>query len=161
MQRSITTLAAITLLFGTSLAYAADEKDGRIALTSEEIQWKAHFDNLPEVKMAYLEGDPAKAGPFTIRAKMPAYYQVGPTTLTHKKTITVLWGTLYFDFGDKMDKRKARKFSAGSFILIPANTPYYRFTRERGAILQVHGEGPHTFHFINDGTKTGPYKEKN
>lgn len=158
MRKIVTTLLASSLILSGGMSYAASQA-GKVMLTAQQIQWKDPYVKLPSgIKMATLEGNPTKSNPYTIRFQYSPHYQVAPLSVPNKETITVISGTIYFAFGDKQDKRKAHKLTAGSFVVVPANTATYRFTREEGAVLQMHGEGPRTVTFVKDGGETGPYK---
>jgi quercetin dioxygenase-like cupin family protein len=158
MKKIITSLLASSLIMGIPITHAADTS-GKVMKTPQQIQWKEPYVKIPgEVKMAYLQGDPKKAGPYTIRIKFPPHYQVAVHSLPKNETMTVLSGTLFFAFENKQDKRKAHKLAAGSFVIEPANTPYFRFTRDEETIIQVQGEGPRTITFSKDGGTTGPAK---
>src|SRR5438045_3545287 len=48
-----------------------------VMVTPSELKWTDGPPSLPAgAKMAVLEGDPAMAGPFTMRVKMPAGYKI-------------------------------------------------------------------------------------
>src|SRR6516162_2305616 len=80
------------------------------------IEWKAGPAALPPgAKMAALEGDPTKEGPFVVRFQFPEGYHV--PTHTHPKTerVTVISGAIYLATGESLDRSNAKKLSAGSF----------------------------------------------
>src|SRR2546425_13215234 len=59
------------------------------------IQWKDGPAALPSgAKLAVLEGDPAKEGPFTIRLTLPAGFKVPPHWHPNIEHTTVISGTL-------------------------------------------------------------------
>src|SRR5437879_7213440 len=66
----------------------------------DEIQWGAPPPFLqPEAQFAVIEGDPSKAGVYTIRAKMPDGYKIQPHWHPTAENVTVLSGTLKVGMG--------------------------------------------------------------
>ena len=74
-----------------------------------------------------MEGDPAKAGPFTMRLKLPANYTVPPHWHPGVEHVTVLSGSFYMGLGDVFDESKARKLPVGGFALMAIGTTTFRF----------------------------------
>ena len=62
---------------------------------------------------------------------------------------TVISGTLYVGYGDKLDPAKLKALPAGSFHTEPAELPHFLVTKEEGAILQVTGTGTSGTTFID------------
>jgi hypothetical protein len=63
---------------------------------AETIEWKAGPAALPAgAKMAVLEGDPAKEGPFVVRFQFPDGYHIAPHTHPKTERVTVISGSLY------------------------------------------------------------------
>ncbi len=74
-------------LIGWSFVHAQGEKKMQsqaiqpkhVMITPDDIKWVDAPPSVPPgAKMAVLEGDPAKPGPFTMRIKFPADYKVPP-----------------------------------------------------------------------------------
>ena len=58
------------------------------------IEWKDGPAALPPgAKMAVLEGDPTKEGPFVVRFQFPDGYHVAPHTHPKTERVTVISGT--------------------------------------------------------------------
>jgi quercetin dioxygenase-like cupin family protein len=72
-----------------------------------------------------LEGDPAKEGPFTMRALLPDGYSVPPHTHPAVEHITVISGTFNIGMGEKFDKSAAQAMPAGSFGRWPAGMKHF------------------------------------
>src|SRR5688572_7863997 len=67
-----------------------------------DTKWIDGPASLPKgAKMAVLEGDPAKEGPFVFRVKIPDGYRVPPHTHPKVERITVIQGTLNIGMGEK------------------------------------------------------------
>ena len=117
--------------------------------TPAAIQWKDGPAALPPgSKMAVLEGDPAKEGPFTIRLSWPAGYKVPPHSHPNIEHTTVISGTLNLGMGDKFDETKGNKLPAGSFSFLPPKTNHFPWTEE-GCVIQVHSIGPWGIVYVN------------
>jgi len=102
----------------------------------------------PGFQFGVLEGDPTKAVPFTFRVKFPPNFQEPPHYHSYTQHVTVISGTYYSGRGDKFDREKMDALPAGSFMVIPANTPHYAWTTEE-TVTQVHGVGPAGTTYVN------------
>lgn len=137
---------AIALL-SVSLAGQAAEP-GVVALTPSEMKWSSQGGlALPGLEQAILIGDPTKPGPYTIRLKFPAGFKVAPHTHTDSREITILSGTWYTGYGEKVDEKALKKLPAGSFYTEPAGVPHYVEIREP-TLIQVSGIGPSGRKFV-------------
>ena len=99
-------------------------------------------------QMTVIDGDPAKAGPFVIRAKFPAGFKVMPHWHPTDESVTVISGTLAAGMGEKWDDAAMKTFTAGAFARMPKKTPHYVQAKEE-TIVQVHGTGPFTLTYVN------------
>src|SRR6266568_6182600 len=80
------------------------------------IEWKAGPAALPPgAKMAVLEGDPTKEGPFTMRVLLPDGFSIPPHIHPAVEHITVISGTFNFGMGEKFDKSATQAMPAGTF----------------------------------------------
>jgi hypothetical protein len=144
-------LAAIVLLSSTP----ASAQQPVVAFTPAEIQWGDGPAVLPRgVKTASLQGSPAQSGPFTIRLKLPAGYKLGPHWHPRDEIVTVLSGTVYFGTGETFNPAKGKAYPAGSFVVLPANTPHFTWTKGE-AVIQAHGIGPLDFTYVNPADDPG------
>jgi quercetin dioxygenase-like cupin family protein len=96
---------------------------------------------------AQLIGDPSKPGPYTIRLKFPAGFKVAPHTHPDSREVTVLSGTWYTGYGEKVDVANLKELPAGSFYTEPANIAHYVEIREP-TMIQVSGIGPSGRKFV-------------
>src|SRR5262245_60019369 len=77
---------------------AADARtDPAIAVFSpESLKWADAPPVLPGgAKVAVLEGDPAKEGPFVMRVKLPDGYRIPPHTHPKQERVTVISGLFF------------------------------------------------------------------
>lgn len=74
------------------------------------IEWKAGPAALPTgARMAVLEGDPTKEGPFVVRFQFPEGYHIPPHTHPKTERVTVISGVLYLATGEALDLAAAQK----------------------------------------------------
>src|SRR5438874_1080157 len=95
-------------------------------ISPSEIQWGDAPPSLPAgAKMAVLDGDPTKAGSFTIRLKSPAGYRIPPHTHPTAERGTVISGSFKIGMGDKLDDASAHEMGPGSFVVLPAGMKHF------------------------------------
>jgi quercetin dioxygenase-like cupin family protein len=102
----------------------------------------------PGAKMAVLEGDPTKEGPFVVRFQFPAGYHVPPHTHPKTERVTVISGTLYLAAGEALDRNSAKSLPAGSFGFWPAGMKHTAWS-EGETVIQLHGIGPWQINYVN------------
>lgn len=115
----------------------------------DQLQWSDAPPALPKgAKVAVLDGDPFKPGPYVIRLKMPPGYKVPPHWHSKAENVTVIMGMLSLGMGDTLDEKKADTLRPGGFHAIGAQVHHYAYSKG-GAIVQIHGEGPFDITYIN------------
>ena len=148
-------LAAVLLSSWIGAAGGNDEKThsggdkGHVMLRPDALKWGPAPPALPSgARFAVLAGDPTKALPFTIRAKMPDGYKVPPHWHPTDENVTVLKGTLMVGRGETFDAAKAEALPAGSYMRMPKMMRHFAFAKGE-TIIQVHGMGPFEITYIN------------
>jgi mannose-6-phosphate isomerase-like protein (cupin superfamily) len=123
-----------------------------VMITPDECVWKDGPPSLPPgAKVAALEGDMAAAGPFTVRAILPAGYRIPAHFHPADEHVTVLSGSLHMGLGDKLDTSKGRVLPRGGFAVMPAGVHHFAWTDEKTE-LQIHGVGPWGITYIDPAT---------
>ena len=113
------------------------------------IEWKAGPAAIPPgAKMAVLEGDPTKEGPFVVRFQFPDAYHIAPHTHPKTERVTVISGNLYLATGEMLDRANAKKLPAGSFGYWPAGMKHTAWS-EGETVIQLHGIGPWQINYVN------------
>ena len=113
------------------------------------IEWKAGPAAIPAgAKMAVLEGDPTKEGPFLVRFQFPDGYHIPPHTHPKTERVTVISGTLYLATGEALDRSSAKELPAGSFGYWPAGMKHTAWAGGN-TVIQLHGIGPWQINYIN------------
>lgn len=75
--------------------------------------------------------------------------QLGPHTHPDDRTLTVLSGSWYEGFGDKLDPSNAKLLPLDGFTTIPGNAVHFDIVGSAGAVLQVTGNGPSGTSWLN------------
>jgi quercetin dioxygenase-like cupin family protein len=128
---------------------AGEHQADHIMLVPTDLTWTNGPASLPKgTKSAAVEGDPTKAGAFTMRLKLPANYKVPPHWHPGVEHVTVLSGSFYMGLGEVFDESKARKLPVGGFALMAIGTRHFAFTKEE-ATIQLHGIGPWGITYVN------------
>jgi len=119
-------------------------------ITPTDIKWGDAPPTLPKgAKIAVLQGDPGKAGPFVIRLMAPAgEYKIAPHWHTQDEQLTVISWMLYIGFGDKFSKRAAHALPRGGFHFLPGKEHHYAFSEGR-TVVQISGNGPFDINYID------------
>src|SRR6187399_3200322 len=100
-MRSALTALVLCVLF------ADHAMDGFRVSAPDKLDWKDGPPSLPKgAKIAVLEGDPGKEGPFVFRVKVPDGYRIPPHTHPKMERVTVISGTFKLGMGDKFDQTK-------------------------------------------------------
>lgn len=161
MKTHASVLLAATAALALPAAHAADAA-GSMYMNPDQIKWMDAPPGLPKGgKIAVLEGDPSKPGPYVMRLMAPANYKIAPHWHSKTENLTVISGTFYFAEGDKMEAAHAHAMKAGAYHHLPANTHHYAFSKSP-AVIQIHGDGPFDITYVNaadDPSKAAPGKK--
>lgn len=115
----------------------------------ESMKWQDGPASLPPgAKIAILDGDPNKPGPFVMRFKFPDGYRVAPHTHPKPERVTVISGVLQIGMGEKYDATKTEPMPAGTFGTWPAGMKHYGWFKGE-TVIQLHGEGPWTVNYLD------------
>ncbi len=167
--------------FAASAALAADEPAAKkpahktasmekpVILTPGDVKW----GDAPPIfaagaKMAVLEGNPGKAGQFTVRLQMPDGYKIMPHWHPTVEKVTVISGEFHAGMGDKLQDDGSVTLPVGSFVSLPAHMHHFAWAKGE-TVVQVNGAGPFMLTYVNSADdpsgmqgkkKTTPKKDK-
>jgi quercetin dioxygenase-like cupin family protein len=145
---ALAALPAVTFSLARASAEEAQSPDMRLHPPTT-IEWKAGPAALPPgAKMAALEGDPTKEGPFVVRFQFPDGYHIPPHTHPKTERVTVISGTLFLATGEPLDRGSANQLPAGSFGYWPAGMKHAAWS-EGETIIQLHGVGPWQINYVD------------
>jgi quercetin dioxygenase-like cupin family protein len=115
----------------------------------DKIDWKDGPRSLPAgAKFVVLEGDPAKAGFFAMRARLPDGFRVPPHFHPGVERITVLSGTFHLGSGETFDKSAATALPPGSYSSMQPGMRHFGWAQGE-TIIQVATEGPCGITYVN------------
>jgi arylsulfatase A-like enzyme len=133
----------------TKLSDRSDHGPVGDIITPDNVKWQEGPASLRKgVKMAVMEGDPRKEGPFVLRMKLPDGFRVLPHSHPKDERVTVISGTLYLGMGDKFDEKGAKALPAGSYARTPAGRKHFGWVKGE-TVLQLHGEGPWSIEYVD------------
>jgi ChrR-like protein with cupin domain len=133
----------------TASAPATPATSGKwLIATLKKIAWRPTNLLPPGVQIAVLEGDPSKAGFFTMRLKVPDGYRFPAHWHSDTERVTILSGTLYLGIGDGSNHAAAVPLGAGTYSSMPPRTPHFAWTRGE-TVLQLSSLGPWTLTYVN------------
>jgi hypothetical protein len=117
--------------------------------STDRLNWGPAPPALPAgARVAVVSGDPAKAGPFTIRIDMPPDYAVRPHYHPTTERISVLESTLHLGHGSKWDQQVMKEVPNGAPVTIAAKEPHFVHAASR-ALLEVQSTGPFVITYVN------------
>jgi hypothetical protein len=110
-------------------------------------------------KMAVMNGDPSKAGLFTVQLAMPDGYRIPPHFHPTDEVVEVEEGTFLFGMGDAFDAAKLQAMAVGQKGSVAANM--HHFGQAKGAtVVAVTAMGPFAMTYVNpaDDPRNAPAK---
>jgi quercetin dioxygenase-like cupin family protein len=150
-MRSMLIAFSLTLSAAMAAAQGAPAQGAQhaIVVLPDQLAWGPAPPGLPAgAKVAVVEGNPAEAGPFTMRLSLPNGYRVPPHFHDGVEHVTVMKGTFRVGMGDKYDASALSSLPAGTFAAMQPGTRH--FAEAQGeTILQLHGVGPWKITYIN------------
>ena len=139
-------IAVLFAVIASQVGFSQTKDHGFI--TPNDVTWSPNASLPPGAQAGVLEGDPAKAGPFTLRVKMPDGYRIPPHFHPAVEHVTVIQGTFVMGMGEKVNTDTEKPLAAGSFAFMPAGMRH--FARTQGeTIVQLHGVGPWGITYVN------------
>jgi len=113
------------------------------------LTWGPAPPALPKgARVAVVSGDPAKAGPFTIRVDMPPDYAVRPHYHPTSEQLTVLEGTLHVGHGSKWDEQAMKEAPTGTPVTMAAKEPHFVHAAGR-TLVEIQSTGPFAITYLN------------
>ena len=148
MKRIIPLLVSGLVALCMRGAFAADPPPGWLLDEPTEIEWRVAETLPPGAMVAVLEGDPAQAGFFTMRIKMPDGYRVPPHWHSQQERVTVLAGVLNLGSGSSFDASATKALPAGTYSSMPPQMTHFGWMTGE-TVLQLSTMGPWTITYVN------------
>jgi quercetin dioxygenase-like cupin family protein len=140
-------IGALVLGLAACGAAAADDiPPGAVRITVDELKWRP--GRVPGHEIAPMIGDSRQPGPYVERVKFPANSVSQAHSHPEDRTYTVISGTWYVGYGDKLDPAKLKALPPGSYHTEPANVNHFSVIKEEGVVVQITGSGPTATTFV-------------
>lgn len=143
-------VAVLTVLDAVKTSAGSDKETMEPSVFAPaDIKWQEGPTSIPSgAKLALLEGDPGKEGPFVMRLKLPDGYRIPPHTHPKPERLTVISGTFHIGMGDKFDTAKGMALPAGTYGTWAPGMRHYVWTKGE-TVVQLHGVGPWMIEYVN------------
>lgn len=149
MRRVVLCCAALLLAFATTSSGQEATAPKHVMAKPADLKWGAPPPVFEKgASFTVISGNPAEAGLYVVRLKMPAGYRIAPHWHPTDEHVTVISGTFAVGMGEKFDKATMTELPAGSYTLLPAEMRHYAMAKT-AAIVQVHGTGPFQLTYVN------------
>ena len=120
-----------------------------VIVPAASIEWRTAPPSLPPgAKAVVLEGDPAQAGPFTMRLLLPDGYRIPPHVHGGQERVTVVSGTFVVGAGNTFDATAATELPAGTYASMPPGMAHYAWAKGE-TVVQLNNVGPWTLTYLN------------
>ena len=114
-----------------------------------DLKWGPGPPGLPPgAELAVLDGDPGKAGLFSVRIKLPDGYMVQPHWHPADEHLTILSGNLMVGMGSKWDDSALHDMPAGTYGKMPRRTNHFVKTKGE-TTFQLTAMGPFEITYVN------------
>ena len=148
MKSRLAALFAVLVITILQIPVAWAQAAPHMMVMPNELKW-TDVPSLPAgAKLAVIEGPLNEAVPITFRLKLPANYQIPAHWHPAIEHVTVISGALDMGIGDKLDKSKSHRLSAGGVAIMQPKVNHFGWTTEE-TIVQVHGVGPWGITYVN------------
>jgi hypothetical protein len=149
MPSRVAASVALVALLALSTPPAGAAEEHHTVVPADDVSWSPGPPTLPSgAQLAVLFGSPAEDGPFVIRLKFPAGYEVPPHWHSKAEHVTVIAGEFGMGTGEVPERAAAPLLAAGSFVGIPARMPHYAWA-DQETVVQINGMGPFDITYVN------------
>jgi quercetin dioxygenase-like cupin family protein len=149
-KRSV--IAALSL-FAASAAAAQSLPEMR--MTPAEIRGSTLDNNqigsagVPGVHTKVIDGDPAKAGSYSILLFVPAHTTIQAHSHRDDRMATVVSGEWHFGYGNQFDAKSLKTLPPGSVYSEPGGDNHFAQTDTDPVVVVVSGYGPTDTHYFD------------
>ena len=153
--------AVMTELQQSTIAAHQPGQETFKSFLSEDINWKPFAAFPPSVRLAVIVGEPSKAGPYTIRVRVPHGIKLMPHRHPEDRVYTVISGVFYIGLGEQFDPERLDAYPPGSVIVLPGNTSHFHWAKSSEYITQVSASGPLGLAYVsaNDDPRNHTHEE--
>jgi|1185.fasta_scaffold03632_2 quercetin dioxygenase-like cupin family protein len=119
------------------------------SILPEGINWTPFASFPPAARLAVLVGEPARAGPYVIRVKMPDGTKLMPHRHPEDRIYTVISGVFYIGLGDEFDPETLQAYPPGSLVVLPGDTSHFHWAKSGEYVTQVTAIGPLGLQYVD------------
>ena len=150
MKTTLSLLAASVVCTASLISAAqAEPAAGHKIVSPDDIKWEVGPPSLPAgAETVVLYGDPAKAGLFAIRLKLPKGYHIPPHTHPKPEVVTIVSGAARLGMGEAANEHKTESVTAGSFMAMPPGTAHFVYIDEP-TVVQLNSIGPWELNYVS------------
>ena len=142
MKRTVLLVALATGITAIAIGQSVSHSSDHGFFQTQDMKWMDGPTSLPKgAKVAMLEGDPTKEGPFTMRLQLPDAFKIQPHSHPAVEHVTVISGTFNLGMGEKFESVGGRALTAGSFAFMPPGMKHFAWTSGE-TVIQVHALDP-------------------
>lgn len=134
-------IAAVLPLVMSGTLSAATRDETISVVDMDKLKWK-DYPGLPGVTFTVVDGDPSKAGIYTIRAKFAPHTMSQPHWHPEARYVTVIKGTWWTGAGPKFDPEDTVPVRTGGFSVHSPKEIHYDGAKGEEVIVQISGIGP-------------------
>ena len=142
MKRTALILSAFVSvsLLGSAMVPAQAAGSASI-IQPDALTWAPAKGVPPGAQVAVLYGNPSKKGPFAIRFKFPAGYEIPTHAHGTDEFLTVVSGKGRMAFGKDADASHTQPLPTGAFMILPAGA-WHHLWSDAETIIELHSTGP-------------------
>jgi quercetin dioxygenase-like cupin family protein len=148
--------AALAIAIGATAAEAQEPvrivdrgPDEHVIYRPADVSWQDAPASLERgAQVAVLEGNPAEAGIFTMRIRMPDGFVISPHTHPGVERVTVVSGAFLLGSGTVVERGSAERLGPGTYTSIPPGTPHFAIA-EGETVIQLSSLGPWEVRYVN------------
>jgi quercetin dioxygenase-like cupin family protein len=144
---SIFSRAVLSLCLLGSSAISVRAAESPTLVQPDAFEWAPAEGLPPGAEITVLYGNPGNAGPFAIRFRFPAGYEVATHAHSTDEFITVLSGQGRMAFGESAVASAAQPLVPGVFMTLPAGA-WHHLWIDADTIVELHSTGPFDFELV-------------
>ena len=132
----------LSIFFGAILlGHVAQSAEGGSIVQPDALKWAPAQGVPPGAQVAVLWGDPSKSGPFVLRFKFPAGYELATHSHPTDEFLTIISGKARMAFGEQADAAHAQALPTSAFTILPAGA-WHHLWIDAETIVELHSTGP-------------------
>jgi quercetin dioxygenase-like cupin family protein len=142
MQRTTPILSTFVLVSLLAPAMVPVQAAGSGSIIQPDaLTWTPAQGVPPGAQVAVLYGNPSKKGPFAVRFKFPAGYELATHSHPTDEFLTVISGNARMAFGKNADAAHTQPLPTGAFMILPAGA-WHHLWSDAETVIELHSTGP-------------------